>query len=55
MKRLYSREYEEELLARLKENGVTEEDILSSFLECLSSDQTCEVLEDACDTYGVDY
>lgn len=55
MKRPYDREYEEELLARLKENGVTEEDILSSFLVCLSSDQTCEVLEDACDTYGVDY
>lgn len=51
----YSREYEDKLLSRLREHGVTDEDLLGSFLVCLSSDQTCEVLEDACDTYDVEY
>lgn len=51
----YSREYEDELLTKLREAGVTDEDLLGAFLVCLSSDQTCEVLEDACQTYDVEY
>lgn len=55
MSKTYSRDYENELLNKLLENGITHEDLVSCFLNYLSSDETCAVLEDACDTYDIDY
>ena len=42
----YSREYEEELMDMLLDYGYSADTILSHFLGWLSSDQTCEALED---------
>lgn len=55
MSKPYSRDYESELLDKLRENGVTDEDILSGVLCWLSSDDTCGALEDVCDTYDIEY
>jgi hypothetical protein len=55
MGRPYSRDYESELLDKLRENGITDEDLVSVFLNYFSSDETCAALEDACDTYDVEY
>lgn len=42
----YSREYEELLIDILLDWGYSADTILSHFLGWLSSDQTCEILED---------
>lgn len=55
MSKPYSRDYESELLDKLRENGITDEDILSGVLYWLSSDDTCGALEDICDTYDIEY
>lgn len=51
----YSRDYENELLDKLRDNGITDEDLVGCFLSYFSSDQTCAALEDACDTYDITY
>lgn len=55
MSRPYSRDYENELLDLVRENGITDEDLVSSFLCYFSSDDTCAFLEDVCDTYDIPY
>ena len=49
-----SRDYEDELLNKLRENGITDSDLLVCFLCYFSSDDTCACLEDACRTYDID-
>jgi len=49
-----SRDYEDELLNKLKENGITDSELLACFLCYFSSDDTCACLEDACRTYDID-
>lgn len=51
----YSRDYECELLDKLRENGITDEDLVGCFLSYFSSDDTCACLEDVCNTYDIDY
>lgn len=55
MSKPYSRDYENELLDKLRENGITDEDLVGCFLNYFSSDDTCACLEDACDTYDIEY
>lgn len=55
MSKPYSREYENELLNKLRENGITDEDLVSCFWNYFSSDDTCAFLEDVCDTYDIEY
>lgn len=55
MKNYYSRTYEHELIQKLGEYDVDEHDLLMHFLDYLSSDQTCEILEDYCDQCDIDY
>ena len=40
----YSRDYECELLDKLRENGITDEDLVGCFLSYFSSDDTCACL-----------
>ena len=51
----YSRDYENELLDKLREYGITDADLVGCFLSYFSSDDTCACLEDACDTYDIEY
>ena len=55
MSRPYSRDYENDLLNLVRENGITDEEIVSSFLCYFSSDDTCACLEDICETYDIPY
>lgn len=55
MSKPYSRDYESELLDLVRENGITDEDLVSSFLCYFSSDDTCACLEDVCRTYDIEY
>lgn len=55
MSKPYSRDYECELLYKLRESGITDEDLVGCFLNYFSSDDTCACLEDACNTYDIDY
>lgn len=55
MSRPYSREYEDELLNKLREVGITDADLVTCFFGYFSSDDTCAFLEDCCDTYDVEY
>lgn len=55
MSKLYSRDYECELLELIREYGVTDEDLVGCFLNYFSSDDTCACLEDVCDTYDIPY
>ena len=55
MSKPYSGDYENELLDKLRENGITDEDLVGCFLNYFSSDDTCACLEDACNTYDIDY
>ena len=55
MARAYSRDYEDELLNKIREYGITNEDLVACFLCYFSSDDTCEFLEDVCDTYEIDF
>lgn len=54
-KKVYSREYEDKLFNKLRAHGITDEDLVSCFLMYFSSDETCAMLEDACDTYEIEY
>lgn len=54
-KAVYSRDYEWELLTKLKEYGVSDEDLVSGLLGYFSSDDTCAALESICDDYDVEY
>lgn len=55
MSKPYSRSYEEELLSLIRENGITDEDLVTCFFGYFSSDDTCGFLEDVCDTYDIPY
>lgn len=54
-KAIYSREYEWELLTKLKEYGVSDEDLVSGLLGYFCSYDTCAALESICDDYDVEY
>lgn len=51
----YSRTYEHELIQKLGEYEVSDHDLLLHFLAYLSSDQTCEILEDYCRECDIPY
>lgn len=55
MGKLYSRAYESELVELLNEYGVTHETIMNHLLCWMSSDDTCEALEDLCRECDIDY
>lgn len=42
----YSRDYEQRLLERIREYGISDTTILEHILDWLDSDRSCEALED---------
>lgn len=55
MHRPYSRDYEWELMLKIRDAGVSDETIVSEFLSYFSSDDTCAALESICDDYDIEY
>ena len=55
MGRLYSRDYEWELLTKLRDAGISDSDLVTEMLSYFSSDDTCAALESACDAFDVEY
>lgn len=55
MSKPYSRSYECELLDRIRENGLSDETIVSELMSYFSSDETCAALESICDDYDIEY
>lgn len=55
MSRPYSRDYECELLTRLREAGISDGDLVTEMLSYFNSDDTCAALESACDAFDVPY
>lgn len=55
MSKPYSRSYECELLELIRENGISDETIVSELMCYFSSDDTCAALESICTDYDIPY
>jgi len=53
MNRMASREYEQELLQKLYDAGISNKEIVGHLLGWMSSDDSCEALENMCTDYDL--